>query len=402
MQPNGPFFAAQFTPDDPLEYEGEDPGGLGRGPGATRRLVLALIMLTAAISVAGIVIGRDWAPSSPETTTTLVTPAVPATTPTRTSAAPATKPTTAPATVATPTTTNAHVAPAAHARKPQPAASRLGPFAISGVAHFASGAPGGGAALVGGLLLVTAGPGDASLYAGRLTGPLRRLARLGSGERFAMLLATGGSLERIGGEQGALVSDSIERVALPSGQASAAGSFEEPLAEAAVAGPYLVGGWTGSKDATAILRVGASGAAALVARLPVGLREPAAVLVGSRLYVAGGRGASGLSRAVYLIDTADGSVEQLGELPAGVADATLLAAGGELYLLGGLDQAGRATAQVERIDPSGGAVSSAGKLPRPLTGAVALAGDGRIVLVVPSAGEAYRLGPPARPSTHAG
>ena len=65
---------------------------------------------------------------------------------------------------------------------------------------------------------------------------------------------------------------------------------------------YLVGGWTGSQFATAVLKFTPPGTTALVARLPDGTRSPAVALLGHTLYVAGGRTEQGLTPNVYAID----------------------------------------------------------------------------------------------------
>ncbi len=82
--------------------------------------------------------------------------------------------------------------------------------------------------------------------------------------------------------------------------------LDEPLSDlgaATVAGKtYLVGGYTGAKYATAILRVGRGNRTTTVARLPVGLRYPGVATLGGKIYVAGGVISSGESRAVYEFD----------------------------------------------------------------------------------------------------
>jgi N-acetylneuraminic acid mutarotase len=143
---------------------------------------------------------------------------------------------------------------------------------------------------------------------------------------------------------------------------------------------YLIGGWTGEKYATAILRFSLPDAAAVVARLPEALRDPAVALHAGKLYVAGGRTAAGPTKAVYVVRLAAGTVSVLGQLPRAVAGGTLVVADGTLFLLGGKGESGP-VASVTRIDPATGRIEAAGKMPRPLAGAAAVrAGGSTLVL----------------------
>ena len=71
-----------------------------------------------------------------------------------------------------------------------------------------------------------------------------------------------------------------------------AGSIGEPLSDlgaATVGGrTYLVGGYTGTKFATAVLRFSPGTPPTVVARLPAGLRYAGVAAINGTLYVAGG------------------------------------------------------------------------------------------------------------------
>ena len=79
-----------------------------------------------------------------------------------------------------------------------------------------------------------------------------------------------------------------------------AGRLDEPLSDlgAAVVGgrAYLVGGYTGSRFASAVLRYDGPGRTTTVARLPEGLRYAGVAALGSRIVVAGGVTTSGDGR----------------------------------------------------------------------------------------------------------
>ena len=197
----------------------------------------------------------------------------------------------------------------------------------------------------------------------------------------AMLLGRGGAWI-VGGETAGRPVDTIARVAGAGVQS--VGEFEEPLAEAgyAAAGKslYLAGGYTGTKYATAVLRLKPpNGSATVIARLPTAVRAPAVALLGKRLYVAGGRTAAGPTRSLTVVDLGTGAVRALPRLPHPVAGAALVPLRGQLYLLAGKS--------VLRIDPATGIAVAAGKLPLRLRGAVSL-GSGGLVVV---GGHAYRL-----------
>jgi hypothetical protein len=197
----------------------------------------------------------------------------------------------------------------------------------------------------------------------------------------ALLLGRGGTWV-VGGESAGQPVDTIARVV--GGRAQSAGAFEEPLAEAGYAGAgtslYLAGGFTGTKYATAVLRLTPpSGSAVVVARLPTAVRAPAVALLGKRLYVAGGRTPAGATRSLTVVDLGTGTVHALARLPRPVSDAALVPVGGRLYLLAGKS--------VLRIDPATGAAVAAGKLPARLHGAVSLGSGGLVV----AGGHAYRL-----------
>ena len=229
--------------------------------------------------------------------------------------------------------------------------------------------------------------------------PGRRLAAIGSlpaKRADAAAFVSGKSIYVVGGESGKATSEAIERVAVATGKVSAAGKFEEPLAEAGYAGRqgsiYLVGGWTGSKYATAILKFAPSAKIVLLARLPQGLRSPAVALVGHTLFIAGGRSKAGPTRKVLELDLLSGKLRSIGKLPQGIDSALFVEYGGDLYLLGGRDATGAPVDTVTKIVPATGKVSAAGTLPFALAGAAAVA-DGKQTLVVVSAtGAVYRLG----------
>jgi kelch-like protein 17 (actinfilin) len=161
--------------------------------------------------------------------------------------------------------------------------------------------------------------------------------------------------------------------------------LDEPLSDlgAAVAGgrTYLVGGYTGTRFASAVLRYVGRGRTVTVARLPTGLRYAGVAALHGTIYVAGGLSTTGETAAVRAVDPVSGSVQRVATLPARNAYGALVAFHGALFLIGGKTAAGTAVATVLRIDPAAHRVTVAGRLPHGLAepAAVSRADD---VLVV--------------------
>jgi hypothetical protein len=132
----------------------------------------------------------------------------------------------------------------------------------------------------------------------------------------AALLRVGKTLYVVGGEtrRGGKPTDKVFRITLAKRRVQIAGRFLEPLANAGadVRGGvlYLAGGWTGEKVATAVLRWSPGQTAAVVTRLPVGLRSATAAFVGGRLFVAGGS-----PRKVFAVDVHSGKVSRVSKVP---------------------------------------------------------------------------------------
>ena len=123
---------------------------------------------------------------------------------------------------------------------------------------------------------------------------------------------------------------------------------------------YLVGGFTGTTYASAIVRLAATDrATTTVARLPTGTRYAGVATSDGKIYAAGGLTTRGESRAIYEFDPRDATVVRIGSLPRPEAHATLAALGGHRYLFGGRS--------VLRISPDTGAVARVATLPQPLS-----------------------------------
>jgi Galactose oxidase, central domain len=343
------------------EAEAEEGGG---SRGGTLLRVVVLVVLVGVVTAAGIAIGRAVAPSHPHAVTTAPPP---------TSSTPAPPP-----------------PPAVHK-----VTYRWGPLTVQPYGKLPAGPPNAAAAVVGPRIAVVGGTGTGLILAGPLGGKLVPVARLSRPRASAQAFALGRNLYVLGGEQGGTPADDVLRIDLGTGRGKTISKFVEPLAEAGVVtrgkAAYLVGGWTGEKYATAILKFVPPSTESLVARLPEGIRAPATALLGHTLYVAGGRTEQGLSHKAYAIDLSSGAVTTLPPLPKPVAGALLVASGSDLYLLGGTGPGGKPSAAVVRIDPATGRSRPVGRMSKAIAGGAAVTAGTKTLVVDPSAGVVYRI-----------
>ncbi len=156
------------------------------------------------------------------------------------------------------------------------------------------------------------------------------------------------------------------RVNPATGAAALVAKLDEPLSDlgaAVVDGhAYLVGGYTGAKYASAVLRYLGRGRTSTAARLPTGLRYAGVAALGSRIYVVGGLTTGGETAAVYAVDPAAHTVRRIGSLPAPTAYGALVPLDGALYYVGGKTSSGRPLSTVLRIDPQTGRATVAARL----------------------------------------
>jgi len=274
----------------------------------------------------------------------------------------------------------------------------LGALPATVAAHLAKGSAGAAVTASADEVYVVGGSGRTAVLAGSSLAKLEQIAKLPStlASAGAVLILSQNALYVIGGEHGTKPTNQMIRINLSTGQVAVIGKFVEPLAEAAVVQlggqSYLIGGWTGKKEASAVLDFAGPNAVSIATRLPVGVRAAAATALDGKIYVAGGQTKRGYSTAVYEVDPVAHKVKRIGVLPQGVSGGTLVARNGRLYLLGGRTADGQSATTVLRIDPKTGRVTSAGRLARPLDGGSSLSFGGNL-FVVDGAGRAvYRLG----------
>ncbi len=117
---------------------------------------------------------------------------------------------------------------------------------------------------------------------------------------------------------------------------------------------YLVGGYDGANPDTQVLATADGKQFSVVAALPRPVRYAAVAALGQRIYVfggeavggatAGGAGSGQMLDAVQMVDPATKSARVIGRLPHPLAGAAAVVVGGRLYLAGGAEPASAATA----------------------------------------------------------
>jgi hypothetical protein len=237
--------------------------------------------------------------------------------------------------------------------------------------------PGGRILVLGGLVagrsssVILAGPPGGLHRIGSLPAPTHDAAAVAVGPEAVELIGGGDSVSR----------PSVARVDAVTGTARRLPPLDEPLSDlgaAVIRGcTYLVGGFTGTRLASAILRLGPRDRISVVARLPAGVRYAGVAALGDAIFVAGGITAVGPSNAVYRVDIADHRVSRIATLRRSVTHAPLVASAGALWLVGG-----DGSSAVWRIDPGSGRVSLAARLPKPLANAAAVTLPDRRIVVV--------------------
>ena len=236
---------------------------------------------------------------------------------------------------------------------------------------------GGGALLLGGLERSQASS-DRILHLDLARGTATPAGRLAAPVHDAAGALLGGTAYVFGGGERQTVAD-VQAV-VPGRRALLAGRLPAPrsdLAAATVAGrAYLVGGYDGRAPSRSVLETADGRHFRTVAQLPRGVRYPALAGDGEVVYVFGGELAAGTeSRAIQAIDLRTGTVRVVGKLPQGLAHAAAVRLGGRIYLAGGRS-GGRATDAVWRFDPAGGRVNPVGRLPGPVSDAAAVVAGG--------------------------
>ena len=164
------------------------------------------------------------------------------------------------------------------------------------------------------------------------------------------------------------VSDVVQALR-DNGPSVVVGHLPQPRADLAAATigstVYLVGGYDGTNATRDVLATSDGTRFRTVAQLPEGVRYPAVVAAGDKIFVFGGELNGNESAAVQEIDVRTGDARLIGRLPSPRTEAAAATLGGSIYLAGGLS-GGSASGDVLRFDPKTATFSFDGTLPAPV------------------------------------
>ena len=134
-------------------------------------------------------------------------------------------------------------------------------------------------------------------------------------------------------------------------------------------GALLIGGHNGgtfSKEALLYTHQGSALRAKVLFRLPIGLRYAGIASTGKRLWIAGGRTASGMSREIYYFAPGLARAEAVGRLPIAIDKAAAWAVPGYVLIAGGQTLQGAPQKNVYAFNVLTRKIRIVGTLPTPL------------------------------------
>lgn len=233
----------------------------------------------------------------------------------------------------------------------------------------------------------SAGPTSAPVRSPGSTAGTQRFAavrspiHLPTGRSRAVAMVLGSDLLVCGGLTSSGTTASILRLDLATGHVSSFGVLARAVHDAGGAvlsdAAYVFGGGSSVAEAT-IQRVGPSGPATTIGRLPAARADLVAVSIGGEIVIVGGGTTAGPDGRI--LATTDGiHARVLGRLLVPVRYPAVAVLGGLVYVLGGATAAGDTTA-IQVVDPASGSVRLLGHLPRPLSHASGLVLDGSILV----------------------
>ncbi len=241
---------------------------------------------------------------------------------------------------------------------------------------------GNGALAILGGLTASDTSADGAFRLDLATGALTTIGTLPSAVHDGAGAVIGGNDVVLGGGTSATVA-TVEGVPAGGGSGSVLGQLPQPRSDTTAvtvgATTVVVGGYDGSVADPAVLATTDGTSFTTVATLPVPVRYAAVAALGSSVYVFGGMavGGSGSGQpvaTVQRIDLATRTATIVGSLPEPLEGASAVVLGGRVFVAGGDTVAGTATASsaaVLAFDPSGTRFTPAGTLPE----AVAYAGS---------------------------
>jgi DNA-binding beta-propeller fold protein YncE len=200
------------------------------------------------------------------------------------------------------------------------------------------------------------------------------VARLAAATHDAAGAVLGGQAYLFGG--GSAVSVPAIQAITPGAKTTVVGDL--PAARSDVSsvtvGPvaYLTGGYGGASPDPRVLATTDGQHFRVAARLPVPVRYAALAAGAGRIWVFGGQTAAGATSAIQRIDPATGAAAVVGRLPRPLQGAAGISLSGEIFVAGGTGGAANAASgTVYQFDPGTFRTTLAGELPVPVAYAAA-------------------------------
>jgi N-acetylneuraminic acid mutarotase len=210
-------------------------------------------------------------------------------------------------------------------------------------------------------------------------------ASLPAAQHDAQAAALGNAVYVFGGGSASEL-DHILRYDPSRGAVTQVGALSAPQSDVAVAAAggtaYVVGGYDGTNYLNTIVGWRPGSTPAVQARLPVGLRYAAATVAGNGLIIVGGSSPAGATNSIYRFDLTSHRVTRIGALPRPITHANAAVIGSTVYLVGGRgDAITSQTSDVWAINPVTGHVARAGRLPKPTSDAAVAAIGGSAIII---------------------
>lgn len=147
------------------------------------------------------------------------------------------------------------------------------------------------------------------------------------------------------------------------------GSRSDLSAVAVPDGGLAIGGYDGATAARSVLHTATGRRFTEIARLPHGVRYAAVARSAGAVWVIGGEDGGAQLPWIQRLDPRSGKVTAAGRWPVGLGHAAAVAVGARILVLGGRTSAHQVTDAMWWFDPASGAVSRAGRLPYPVADA---------------------------------
>jgi hypothetical protein len=131
---------------------------------------------------------------------------------------------------------------------------------------------------------------------------------------------------------------------------------------------YLLGGSNGITDSPDVLETTDGRHFSVVMQLPIAVSNPGVAVVGTTIYLVGGKHNGAAIRQVQAVNLLTATAAVVSTLPVAISDESVFIIGGALFMAGGRTGSFTRT-EVDSLDPTTGTLVRAGVLPEPIADA---------------------------------